>query len=272
MLGRNFAWALEECLGRSSFDVAHIRELSSLARAWLIIDDYIRDTELNAKARGVVHELLQRIEAEVLTTGPYLEPNFSRFWKRRKLIQENTYRQSDFTDFYSYKINKCSLVFLCLDLPAIRSAKNYSLFSRCLHHYFFALQLIDDFQDMQEDFRSRRNDNLFVARTTHESFRCVSDRRVIILRALVPYIIENLVYLKTMGGIYGKYYEQAKSYLESKLPLSVPHFPELFPKRFRDYCFDITVLSGLPLARARPLITITAEEAHTLSQIQITDE
>jgi hypothetical protein len=82
LLGRNFALVLEEYLGGDEFDVAHIKEISSVARSWLIIDDYIRDTRLNGEEEQSVSELLNKIEAEVLAMGPRLDPNFSAYWKK----------------------------------------------------------------------------------------------------------------------------------------------------------------------------------------------
>ncbi len=129
---------------------------------------------------------------------------------------------------------------------------------------FFCPQLIYDFHDMEEDFESSRNDNLFVAHTTQNSYQYVFDRRLVILRALIPYIIENLINLKAMGGIYQRHYEQARSYLESKLPEAVPYIKGIFPQPFHNYRLSVATLNGVqPNKTLRP-ITITAEEAHTL--------
>jgi len=186
-----------ECLGH----------LSMTLRSLLVLDDYCRDSGggLDQRLDHVLLEL-RSLASESIEMVVSRDVAVSLLDECERNI-EHTYNELAIGTVPSLSTvhGKCDYVHLPAQIIALVD-NNFDLqgFRRFLRTYFFSLQLIDDFCDMEEDYNSALNHNLFLWHIEPSLAQQIISNR----GALVPYladcIMTQLLVLRNLSQFKGK--------------------------------------------------------------------
>jgi len=192
---------VEECCLSKNVEPT-LSELSCLLRAYIVIDDFVKDCGIDINRHPVLSLCLERIHDRCNHLVFALAPKAAHLWQTYHDVYERAYREFNQAAIYNSIISKCYLIFLPFDLPQVLCSERCKIVRRAMMDYLFCLQLMDDFQDMEEDIEAPRNHNLFIAGLERDMAQRVISYRPIIIRSLFEYIQYNVELVAKMfiGG------------------------------------------------------------------------
>lgn len=183
---------VEECKLPSKLFLSHVTELSCLLRSFIVIDDFYKDNNIDLEQNPALICALKNIKDRCLIIISCFVEDALSLWQSFVDIYEMAYLKFDQQHMYQSIIQKCYLIFLPFQLPVVEQASQSRTIRSAIMDYLFCLQLLDDFQDIEEDLRAPKNHNLFVAGISNESALRVAEMRPLIVRPLLTYIKHNL--------------------------------------------------------------------------------
>jgi len=268
LLGRSISEEFR--IGERSFKKT-ITQLSCLLRSYIVIDDFMKDSGVELADFPDVELWLKNISDECIELISSYTANSTELWCHYLDTYQRAYVSFDYLRPFESVIEKCNLIFLPFELEPVVLHHRRNEVLESLKYYLFALQLIDDFQDMEEDQKAPKNHNLFVTGLEKETVRLVANARSIIARSLFGYIRENISRLQGsfLGDTALSTIQHSLSWLcdKEKEHQSLPYI-EVFSGQFHDYCFDIekihSALSIYTYVETPCFKEIRAEGMHTL--------
>ncbi|MEX1014342.1 MAG: hypothetical protein WDZ80_04245 [Candidatus Paceibacterota bacterium] len=144
--------------------------IASLSRSYLVIDDFLKDENLNDKIIEIGENWLNAISDKIIGFINKVggdENEFKEQIKRTNLAYKA--RDSDNTNLVKNSIEKCEIFFNPYKLKSISidgSIRDNRI--RFLDKYFTACQLLDDFHDIEEDLHKKINHNLLTETIDNE--------------------------------------------------------------------------------------------------------
>jgi hypothetical protein len=165
--------------------------LSAVIRAFIVIDDFIKDNNIQISKDHVLHRWLKNMESYSIEIIGQLSDSPEEVWGNYYLEYENAFFHFDNSNIYSSIIKKCFLIYLPFSLEIIVSNKQSKETYDFMKNYLFALQLLDDFQDMDEDIVAPKNHNIFLSCISTAEIENIIKNKNIIAPYLLFYIKEN---------------------------------------------------------------------------------
>jgi hypothetical protein len=248
-----------------------ITQLSCLLRSYIVIDDFMKDSGVALADFPDVELWLKNISDDCIKLISSYTSDSSELWCRYLDTYQKAYISFDYLWPFESVVKKCNLIFLPFEFEPVVLHHRRTEVLESLKHYLFALQLIDDFQDMEEDQKAPKNHNLFVAGLEKEMVSLVANARSIIVRSLFGYIRENLSRLQScfLGETALSTLKHSLSWLcyKEKEHQSLPYI-EVFVGEFHDYRFNVakirSALSMYGCVEVPCFEEIRAEKMHTL--------
>jgi len=273
LLGEFYGKALCEGFCIEDLKVRKIlSELSVLMRAFIVLDDYIKDHISKNPAKEVIEKWLLNIKAEAISLIEDLGDDGEILWDRYFALYEDSYYNYFKRNAYKSTLMKCSFLFLPFDLSICRKYECQSTkMKKAVGYYLFSLQLLDDFHDMEEDLISPKNHNLFTSSLSSEYQRKLLSGKSCLVKSLMSYIESNLrtVINGSLGSkIFDKYLCRGIEWLSS-VSLSFLNYPsiDVFKGDYCDYMLTNDKIRpfSLVLETANPVdvTLICAEAMHT---------
>ena len=272
LLGEFYGHALSEALGLKEPTLqSTLSTLSVLMRAYIVLDDYMKDSTLSKNDTRYISNWTERIADRCRAmidkfNGPEM------LWESYISRYEVAFVNQESLSAYTLVLSKCSFLFLPFDLPIYNASTTQTIAIRhFIEHYLFSLQLLDDFADMEEDTVAPVNTNILMRHLTDTCAGRLISRRYHLVPSLIHYIDANMVGV-TQGVPFGytmdRFWNWGRSWLENKKGrYSAPPVLNLFQSDYLN--FDVTneCLSGhLRQWNDRPyedLSDITAQGLHT---------
>lgn len=168
-VGTNRLWGAS--LGKALFEdtcekVEEVKlvDIAILSRSILVIDDHIDDEYLSKRDVGCLLEFKARLEQELFSIYETVGEDISTH-EQLCLVSKHEVDSRRICDsainLYRSAINKCLIFF---NPYRLELAKNITMWNDRIHFleiFFFACQLLDDFQDLTEDRSKNNNQNIF---------------------------------------------------------------------------------------------------------------
>ena len=199
LLGEYYGDALCEIFKiRNSKINNDISELSMLMRSYIVIDDFLKDSNLKNNYNEFYINWLSNIEQKIIFFVSLYHQSPNELWLKYLKIYKDSYLFFDKNNMFKSIINKCNFIFLPFDLnPFINF--DTSKIKEIIEKYLFSLQLIDDFHDMEDDVQAPKNHNLYLAKIPNNFYKYIINCRPFFLKPLLNYIIDNLNYIDVNG-------------------------------------------------------------------------
>lgn len=188
-------WAVVPLEPQCIDSIAH---LSVTLRAMLVLDDFRRDTAIPQQLASdciQAHHQLRRIAIRSTCAVVGSSRAAQAMIDESDCVIENAYSALDNGQppTMSTVLDKCDYI----RVPAraahlVDDLFPLSQFEAFLQYYFFSLQLIDDFFDMQEDYYGQFNHNLFVWNLAKDEADALIDHRPRFVSSVANYIGMNL--------------------------------------------------------------------------------
>jgi len=193
LIGQYYGKAIfEDILCNNTAIEEKISILSVVIRAYIVIDDFIKDNDIIVGTDHVLQQWLINIQSYAND----LISNFSdlpnEIWGTYYREYDTAYFDFDSSDMFNNIIKKCFLIYIPFSLEIINSNKRSETTYDFMKNYLFALQLLDDFQDMEEDISAPKNHNIFLSCIEPSLVNTVIDHKSIIAPGLLSFIGENL--------------------------------------------------------------------------------
>lgn len=269
LLGKSIA---EECEINDVSVELSLTELCCMLRSYIVIDDFVKDAGVDIKDFPGIELWLLGIEDRCIELiSDFLHDPIS-IWSRYIDIYRMAYDSFDFSGSFKSVIEKCNLIFLPFELEPFVSHHRCHKMLESMKNYLFALQLVDDFQDMEEDSKAPKNHNLFVGGLSQELSDVVMKGRWLFARTLFTYIEKNVLSIR--NNIYGRTALATINHSlfwinEKKKELKEFPMIECFKGQFRDYKLNIVGLKETFLKAPHFSIPfmeeIRAENMHTVT-------
>jgi hypothetical protein len=196
ILGTKTPLILEESLGilnKNYFSL--LIRLSSLLRSYVVIDDYVKDTPnlsnnivkltsigLN-NIKNVCQKLILKSNGNSNLFSEYIE------------IADKEFSTFNTSQPYQSVINKCILFFLIFRLPIYKKIKDVIYVENKLKELLFSLQLMDDIVDIEEDYNSNCNHNIFTSGLNSNDIEKIKVARLPLL------LLAQTTYLNTLESL-----------------------------------------------------------------------
>lgn len=275
LLGAHYGQALcEECGLKDDGHRQHFTLLACLLRTYIVIDDFLKDNDINRAAYPSIEKWLNNIRNRCITYMQEYTNDPVRLWTKYEALYQSAYLRFDRQDPFHSVVCKCAFVLLPLELVPASVRESSDAFGRFVSHYLFALQLVDDFQDMEEDRRAARNQNLF---WLPSDAICAHDPAVLrpfLIRGLISYVEDNLRYLLPLvsGDTARMFLAHSLSWLRGRdfLCKDLPFF-NAFSGDFQSFQFSMHEVSSIGDTNWSAAIpefdSFTAECMHTVRQL-----
>lgn len=194
LLGEKYAYSLAEAIPSiCQQELPSLQNLCLLMRTFIVLDDYVKDSRPPPHICEWLREWLRGIAAAAIVQINDLGENGTTLWSKFKCIYESAYNSYSVIRPFLAIQQKCAFLFLPFDLQMVYTdRKACQRFRAQISRYLFALQLLDDFHDMDEDLKSLRNHNLFTCKLEKSRAQLVLRNRTLLARSLLRYIAQNL--------------------------------------------------------------------------------
>lgn len=205
-------------------------DIAILSRAVLVIEDFLDDEFCDKQnERRWLVDLLANLLSELRHTYSVLGEDFDELEELRLRANAEVVMRSNETSMksiYDSSIEKCLIFFNPFRLKIAREMPQYVSRMVFLEAFFFACQLLDDFQDLREDRLKRLNHNIFYAEGDPSSFREIELRRLNWAPAMLAQIHMNLnrndIRMGASGSVVFEYYLSAALYFVGQMLLIMP--------------------------------------------------
>lgn len=198
--GTNRLWGAN--LGKAFYDdlpgtfrAETLMELAVLSRAFLVLDDHVRDEDLTADEIAYCTAWLARITDAIESLYYDLGEDFADFrylCVRSEEAYKGWHSRPRQSAFY-WSVEKCLVFFIPYRLRLGECLiASYPERIRYLEHFFFACQLLDDFCDLEVDVRKQQQHNVFLENLEPAAWPFVLQNRQGIARSVLQCIHANL--------------------------------------------------------------------------------
>jgi hypothetical protein len=183
---------MEECIILDETHSDDLTVLSCLLRSYIVLDDYLKDSSVPISQERDIRFALKAIRDQSLEIVRRSDSDPIALWSKYSLVYESTFKYFDPERIYQSIINKCYLAFLPFDLSFVRITDRCNDVRAFMMDYLFCLQLLDDFQDMEEDLCSSNNHNIFLQNLSHLEAEHIIRSRALIIRNLLDCVGREL--------------------------------------------------------------------------------
>ncbi|MDR3245149.1 MAG: hypothetical protein LBT50_01800 [Prevotellaceae bacterium] len=217
LLGEFYGKAICHGLNKSKQFNDNVALTSCLTRTYIVLDDFLKDYYVEASIKIHIKNWLRIIQDKILSLLNCISQKSLLLWNQYLKIYEEAYWYFDKNDLYKSINNKCGLLFLFFDIEEIAIIRESLCTKKSMSDFLFCLQLLDDFQDMEEDMLSPMNHNIFLCQNKTKYHKLISNNRHIIHNQLFEYIKNILLkYSSCDNPIITKYISNSIQWLESK--------------------------------------------------------
>lgn len=272
LIGALYGTAIIEELGLSPMEAEpHLSELSVLLRAYIVLDDFARDHNIRVETCSPLHRSLINIRASCCKRLDVLCNNGEDLLHRYISEYEEAYSGFSKVDIWQSIIKKCCLISLPFELDKMVDRSRNHIVRLSMMRYLFALQMMDDFQDMEEDLGAPRNHNIFTIGLSTDDAIIVQNSKHLMVKPMF-FCVEKML-TQVLKGLVGK---TAKSCVEHSLAwvrdkkCKVGHLcnPNIFSFNRDHFTFDVRELiqlsDGSVTITVPDLNDICAESMHTV--------
>jgi hypothetical protein len=172
-------------------------DIAVMSRAVLVLEDHLSDEHIKSDIqRKQLCDWIENIEAELQRAYSSVNEDFEQHLSLSRRSSAATLLRSaskSENDIYQLSIAKCLLLFNPYRLKIAQDHQLHAARIYFLEMFFFACQLLDDFQDLIEDRGKRLNHNLFLAGRSRVSQDSIINTRFHWLAPLLEAIKHNLV-------------------------------------------------------------------------------
>lgn len=173
--------------------------LGVILRAYIVVDDFIKDNNITVKNDHVLQKWLENMQNYSIDLIGQLNDSPRTIWDSYFHEYGNAYYNFDSFDIFNNIIKKCFLIFIPFSLEIISSYRRSEYTYDFMKNYLFALQLLDDFQDMEEDNIAPKNHNIFLSCIDSSQINIVIANKIQVAPSLLFFIKKNLMkYTKTI--------------------------------------------------------------------------
>ncbi len=232
-VGTNRLWGA--MLGKALFDdlegdasLQDLVDIAILSRAILVLEDHTFDEFINNnKEKQFITDWIDRIEEDLLSIYQRINEDVEDYKKLRLRTQAEVQRRSQgilLSNVFNSSIEKCLIFFNPYRLKIAQHTKLWSERLQFLKLFFFACQLLDDYQDLSEDRHKKINNNIFYEGLSTREIDLIENKRLNWLRSLLMQININLCRPEIEIGVvnsqvFKSFLDAAIEYLEEMLKL-----------------------------------------------------
>ena len=218
MLGLAFGYDQNDAQSAEDFI-----DIAALSRAILVLDDFLDDEYVMEDTRKLATNWSNSIETYLFDIFDRVGLEQQQFVSlRNRAAQEMSNRRvANYTySMFQSSIEKCLIFFNPYRLES--DLIHHSVLTARLNflaHFFFACQLLDDFQDLDEDRSKKTNHNVFLCGKSYDEMMKVCDQRMRWLPFLISALRHNLLRKEVISGtdespIMLQYHENATYFLD----------------------------------------------------------
>jgi len=252
LLGEDYGLAISEALEVEDGSFTHrLTVLCSLMRAYVVLDDYLRDHGMTLGESSEIQRFLTRIARESQRLIRRLEGKDTSLWEcYMDRYREGNESFASHPPFLAVR-EKCSFVFLPFEISAIQADTRATGLKELVATYLFALQLMDDFHDVDEDRQNAVNQNLFLLQTDPARWNELSENRGALAPLAIGYVSAELGGVPTahVGSVFRKYVHGSQRWLHDiavELPAVSPLAQKaVFPDGFSRFSLRFSELKGV---------------------------
>lgn len=245
--GARLGQALHDDLG-GIIDIKKLVDIAIICRSILVLDDHIDDEYLDRDDAQSTFEFIDNLQNKLFTIFDIIGEDPICFndlrnkskteVNRRKIVTnvENVYRSS---------INKCLIFFNPYRLNIVKKLEILCSRLQFLEIFFFACQLLDDYQDLKEDKGKKANQNIFYIGKSSIEQNLIEKSHKSWISALLGQILLNLLRTDVVSGardsvVFSHFHNSAVEYLELMICKCLGHVPIMREQivRFEDWEFD----------------------------------
>lgn len=193
LIGQYYGKAIfEDILCDDKQSEENVSLLGVLLRAYIVIDDFIKDNNIIVKKDHTLSKWLENIKNRSIELIEQMSNSPHDIWESYFHKYNDAYYNFDSSEMFNSITRKCFLIYIPFSLNVVtsksRAAHTYSF----MKNYLFALQLLDDFQDMEEDYCAPKNHNIFLSCIEESKIDSVITNKNILAPSLLLYIQYNL--------------------------------------------------------------------------------
>ena len=252
-VGTNRLWGAR--LGQALYDdlsglidLTELVDIAIISRSILVIDDHLDDEYLDSDDAQSTLEFIDNLENKLFTIFKIIGEDPICFKDLRNKSKTEVNRRKLVTnvkDIYRSSINKCLIFFNPYRLNIVENLETLRSRLQFLEIFFFACQLLDDYQDLKEDKEKKTNQNIFYIGKSFIEQDLIEKSRRSWASALLGQILLNLLRPDVVSGardseVLSHFHNSAVEYLELMIGKCPGHAPIMNEKivRFEDWKFD----------------------------------
>ncbi len=177
--------------------------IAILSRSILVLDDHIDDEHLLDSDTKFLTECVKNLENSLfgilnnIGEDPKL---FQKLREKSKLEYQKRNKTNILTDIYRSSINKCLIFFNPYRLSLAQKISNINARLHFLEMFFFACQLLDDYQDLKEDLVKKTNHNIFFFNKSNDERYLIERKHLNWTASLLFQILQNLTRTDVVEG------------------------------------------------------------------------
>lgn len=214
--------------------------VSCLLRSYIVLDDFLKDNRINNHISLLIQKWLENIRNEINESLLIINKKTHYLWNKYIKIYEDSYNNFNANDLYTSIINKCGLIFIIFEIEEISIDQKSRMNKKIMQDFLFCLQLLDDFQDMEEDLISPKNHNIFLSPNPVHYYELIYSNRYLIHNPLFNLIIKNLSkYLDYENPIIFKYISNSINWLKDRKLIGIPETGIVFSDNIEEFEFNI---------------------------------
>ncbi len=193
LIGQYYGQAIFENIGINDEHAERIiSELSILLRSYIVLDDFIKDNDINENDAAPLTCWIENIKEHSLELISSLSSQGREIWEACKSIYDNAYNNFNQLNIYESIIHKCMLIYIPFSLDIVSSKNNSNKTYSFMKDYLFALQMLDDFKDMEEDLIAPKNHNIYLTGLSDRNHMLsIIERKHIIAPSILKFIKNN---------------------------------------------------------------------------------
>ena len=229
-VGTNRLWGAS--LGQSmhedlngEIDVIKLINIAILSRSILVLDDHIDDEYLSNNETKCLTEYINRLEESLFDILDSIDEYWSTFQNLREQSKtEVAIRKNgkSLQNIYQSSINKCLIFFNPYRLKIAQKIFNIKQRIHFLEIFFFACQLLDDYQDLKEDLVKKTNHNIFFVNRSDHECSLIEKKHLSWTAILLFQVLQNLTRADVVAGsnnsrILSYFHESSISYINLML-------------------------------------------------------
>jgi hypothetical protein len=217
-----------------------ISSISCLLRSYIVLDDFIKDYFAEENIKNQIFVWLENIKNRILLILDTVSNKSLFLWNQYLQIYEDAYTKFDQHALYNNIIDKCGLIFLIFEIEEVKKSSVCEKIKKIMKDFLFSLQLLDDFQDMEEDILSPKNHNIYLCQNSPQYHELICKNRHIFHNKLFEYTKSYLsIHLCEKNPIIHKYILNSVKWLESN---KIGYYPKQmidFPKNIELFEFRV---------------------------------